>query len=122
TPVNVVQPGVTHSARQERFPLLTTNYFQNAILAVRNRGFPGLFGVLKRSLLTKERKERELNPQGFRSAVFGTAAIAHWLALPYCLHLCQTFPRFAKYSRHLTSCHFKVYVFTRVSLLCCHTL
>jgi hypothetical protein len=23
-----------------------------------------------------------LNPQGLRSAVFGTAAIAHWLALP----------------------------------------
>ena len=29
------------------------------------------------------RKERELNPQGSRSAVFETAAIANWLALPF---------------------------------------
>ena len=44
-------------------------------------------------ILSFERKERELNPQGLRSAVFGTAAIAHWLALPYCycLPLCQPF-------------------------------
>lgn len=33
-----------------------------------------------------QRKERESNPQGSRSAVFETAAIAHWLALP-CLPL-----------------------------------
>jgi hypothetical protein len=33
----------------------------------------------------RRRKERESNPQGLRSAVFGTAAIARWLALPFSL-------------------------------------
>src|SRR5438067_1757485 len=30
----------------------------------------------------RQRKERESNPQGSRSAAFEAAAIAHWLALP----------------------------------------
>ena len=34
-----------------------------------------------------ERKERESNPQGLRSTVFETAAIANWLDLPNRLKL-----------------------------------
>jgi hypothetical protein len=54
--------------------------------ALRESNSPVQLGRLAPLPLGQEhmkRKERESNPQGFRSTVFETAAIANWLALPF---------------------------------------